>query len=106
MIGNKIKENLFIVILNYIAPLEKIDVLRAEHLEFLDNYYAEDIFITSGPQVPRKGGVILAKSKNKIILQEILSKDPFAINNLAAYEIIEFIPTKWSNLFHKGKNLL
>lgn len=97
MLETPLKSNLFIVILHYTVPLEKIDACRPAHLEFLEKYYAENIFITSGPQVPRNGGIILAKCNDKSILQEILLKDPFAINNLATYEIIEFVPTKWNN---------
>ena len=95
----ELKQNLFIIILRYKASLEKIDALRASHLEFLQHHYDSNIFITSGPQVPRNGGIILAKCDTKDRLQAIITKDPFAINDLATYEIIEFAPTKWSNLF-------
>ncbi len=54
------KTNLFIVILTYKVPLEKIDALRSAHLDFLSNYYAKDFFIASGPQMPRKSGIIIA----------------------------------------------
>ena len=91
-------QNFFIVILSYKAPLEKIDAFRAVHLEFLQKYYDEGLFIISGPQVPRSGGIILAKCDSKNILQAILARDPFAINSLATYEIIEFVPTKWNNI--------
>ena len=91
--------HLFIVILTYQVPLEKIDAFRAIHLDFLQNYYAENLFITSGTQVPRQGGVIVAKCDSKELLQKILAEDPFALNHLASYEIIEFSPTKWSEKF-------
>jgi len=96
-----LESNLFIVILRYNVPLEKIDAFRSAHLDFLNNYYSKDIFITSGPQVPRNGGIIVAKSANKQTLQKILANDPFAINNLASYEVIEFTPSKWSSKFEK-----
>ena len=69
------------------------------HLDFLSNYYANGFFIASGPQVPRKGGIIIAKCDSRDALHKILKHDPFAINDLATYEIIEFIPTKWSEQF-------
>jgi len=93
------KTNLFIVILSYKVPLEKIDTFRSAHLDFLSHYYAKDFFITSGPQIPRKGGIIIAKCDSKDALQTILKQDPFASNDLATYEIIEFSPTKWSKEF-------
>lgn len=86
--------NLFIIILRYIVPLEKIDESRSAHVEFLDHYYAQGVFIASGPQVPRTGGVIISRCESRAALDLILESDPFAVNNLATYEIIEFTPTK------------
>lgn len=94
------KHNLFIVVLTYKASLEKIDLFKSEHIDFLETYYAKNCFLLSGPQVPRNGGLILAQCDSKGSLQEILKQDPFAINNLATYEIIEFSPTKFSQLFN------
>ncbi|MDP2193349.1 MAG: YciI family protein [Alphaproteobacteria bacterium] len=93
------QDNIFLVILSYKVPLEKIDAFRSAHLEFLSNYYAKDTFIVSGPQSPRKGGIIIAKSADKDTLQQILHQDPFAAKDFATYEIIEFSPTKWSKGF-------
>ena len=91
------KTNMFVVLLSYKAPLAKIDEFRSAHLDFLNTYYAANVFIISGPQVPRNGGIIVAKCDSKESLQEILAKDPFAAHDLASYEIIEFSPTKSSN---------
>lgn len=93
------KFNIFTVILTYKVSLEKIDAFRSAHLHFLRNYYDENLFICSGPQVPRNGGIIIAQCDSKDALQQILAHDPFAINDLATYEVIEFIPTKWHNQF-------
>ncbi len=94
---NNGKCNLFIVILNYRVSLEKIDAFKSEHLEFLNNYYAKGFFIASGPQVPRNGGIIIAKCSSKDSLQRILAQDPFAVKDLATYEVLEFSPTKYTN---------
>lgn len=95
------KTNLFIVILSYKVRLEEIDAFRSAHLDFLSHYYAMDFFVASGPQIPRKGGIIIEKCDSKDALQEILKQDPFAANDLATYEIIEFSPTKWSKEFER-----
>ena len=99
MSNNTCKQSLFVVILTYKVSLEKIDLFKSKHIEFLEIYYAMNIFIVSGPRVPRNGGLILAQCDSKDALQQILQKDPFAINNLATYEIIEFSPTKFSKIF-------
>ena len=85
----------FVVILRYIAPLETIDAFRQDHVAFLDRFYGAGVFLMSGAQVPRQGGVILARCESKEKLEEILEEDPFLIHDLATYEVIAFTPTKW-----------
>lgn len=87
--------NLFIVILRYIVPLSHIDSHRQAHLDFLDEHYAKGNLIASGRQNPPHGGVIIAKTKNRQELEEILSTDPFHKERIAEYQIFEFIPTKY-----------
>ena len=89
----------FIVVLKYIVAIEQIDAYRLKHLEFLDHCYEQGILIASGPQVPRNGGILIAKSSSKEDLENILSQDPFAINKCAEYLIYEFIPTKYAKEF-------
>lgn len=71
--------HLFVVILEYIAPIQKVDSHLLPHREYLDRYYQSGHFLASGSQVPRKGGVILAQAKNKKELGQILQQDPFSI---------------------------
>lgn len=94
------KNKLFVVILTYIVPLEEIDAHRPAHLAFLDHYYSEGVLIASGPQEPRTGGIIFAQSETKEKLEKILSQDPFAIHQLADYQIYEFALNKHSETFH------
>ncbi|HAS87770.1 MAG TPA: GTP cyclohydrolase [Desulfovibrio sp.] len=84
---------MYILNLRYIKPLEEIDVLLEEHIEFLKRNYANGVFIASGRKVPRTGGVILAKNIELEILEKIISEDPFKRDGVAEYEVIEFIPT-------------
>ena len=100
MNNNIFKQSLFLVVLTYKVSLEKIELFKSEHIDFLETYYAKNCFLLSGPQVPRNGGLILAQCDSKDSLYKILKQDPFAINNLATYEIIEFSPTKFSKLFN------
>jgi uncharacterized protein YciI len=55
--------------------------------------YEKKIFIASGRKIPRTGGVILAKAKNKEELNAIIEQDPFYRNGVAEYEVTEFIPS-------------
>jgi uncharacterized protein YciI len=92
-------KNIFVVILRYIVPIDEIDSHRPAHLAFLDNLYAQGVFITSGTQQPRSGGIMLAKAESRAHLKKLLAEDPFYVHNLAEYQIFEFTPTRYSDKF-------
>jgi len=48
--------------------------------------------------------VILCNSKNLEEVEMIISEDPFYINKIAEYEIIEFLPTKYADGFERFIN--
>lgn len=81
---------MFIINLNYIAPLEKIDARMKEHMVFLNACYSEGLFIVSGRKIPRTGGIILAKGSSKEALEALMRNDPFIAHGLAEFEVIEF----------------
>jgi uncharacterized protein YciI len=85
---------MFIIDLTYKTPMYMIEKYIEEHRTFLDEYYALQKFILSGPKSPRTGGVILADLENKAELMKIIKEDPFYKNNLADYTITEFRPNK------------
>ncbi len=87
---------MFIVSITYTSPLEKIDLLISEHVEFLDKQYSIGNFQLSGRKEPRTGGIILATVEDREELMQILALDPFKKENLASYEITEIRPTKSS----------
>ena len=90
---------MFVIEVSYLKSLAEIDQQLSAHRQFLDKYYAKDIFIASGAKVPREGGVILAHNISKEELEKIVSEDPFSIHGLAQYRIVEFEVTKKSNRF-------
>lgn len=90
---------MFVIVLEYIKPLEVIEELLEEHIIFLNKYYEMEKFICSGRQNPRVGGLILAKASSKQELEKIIEEDPFYINKAAEYKIIEFVPTKCDTRF-------
>lgn len=85
---------MFVIELTYKASNEEIDKFLVPHRAFLDKYYTAGVFIASGAQIPRVGGIILANAQSKEALSAIIEEDPFHINGLADYRTIEFTPTK------------
>ncbi len=84
---------MFIAILKYKKPLSDIDKYLQAHRDYLDEHYATGDFIASGPQKPRIGGVIMIKATDRDAVSTIISQDPFNINGIADYRIVEFTPT-------------
>ena len=90
---------MFIVLLKYVKPLEIIDALLPEHIKYLEYQYSQSKIVFSGRRNPRIGGIILVNVNNETALWNIVKEDPFYINKVAEYEIVEFTPTKWDPRF-------
>ena len=81
---------MFVVLLTYTQPLEKLEPHLPAHRQFLAGHYASGVLVASGPQIPRSGGVIIARGVTREQLLALLAEDPFAQNALADYQVIEF----------------
>lgn len=90
---------MFIVLITYQKPLSEVDQYLAAHRDFLSGGYEKNYLICSGPQNPRTGGVLLSQLSNRTTLEEFIANDPFYINKIASYEIIEFNPVKYHENF-------
>jgi uncharacterized protein YciI len=82
---------MYVVSLTYVAPLDEVDAHLADHVKFLEEQYAKDLFLASGRKVPRSGGVILVRSMPREQLNDILALDPFKKAGVAEYEVTEFV---------------
>ncbi|WML49495.1 hypothetical protein RCG23_05710 [Neobacillus sp. PS3-34] len=57
---------MFIINLNYIKPLEEIDKLRDEHVQFLKKYYADWPFSMSGVKHQEREELSLRGGQQKL----------------------------------------
>src|SRR5579859_5774637 len=90
---------MYLLLIQYRQPLERIDPLIPAHNAYLDKYYAQGTFIVSGRRIPRTGGVILANIASEEEMQRITAEDPFMVAGVAQYEAIAFTPTKYAPRF-------
>lgn len=72
---------MFIIDLNYVAPLEELDKHMFDHVQYLKKYYEENLFLASGRKVPRTGGIILCIAESEKEVNQIISEDPFINSN-------------------------
>lgn len=87
---------MFVMELTYIAPIEAVEEELDAHIAWLDGYYASGVFLASGRQVPRQGGIILAGGVSRAEIEKIAAEDPFTVAGVCEYRITEFIATKTS----------
>ena len=91
---------MFIANLKYKKSMEEVNKVLEAHLEYLDKYFEKEKFICTGKKsFPELGGVILFNSNNLEEAKKILYEDPFYIEEIADYEIIEFQPVKFNQNF-------
>ncbi|MCB8963811.1 MAG: GTP cyclohydrolase [Bacteroidales bacterium] len=90
---------MYLVLVTYIKPIEEVEMHLANHRAFLDRFYTSGNLICSGPQNPRTGGLLLANFTNTDAVWEFIQKDPYHINGIAKYEVIEFNPVKYAKQF-------
>lgn len=81
---------MFVIILTYIEPLSEVDALMRRHMRWLDEHYAAGRFLVSGRQVPRTGGVILARGDDREAIEAIAASDPFVGGGVATVEVVQF----------------
>ncbi|MFE5301073.1 YciI family protein [Streptomyces sp. NPDC056632] len=85
---------MFVLELTYTAPVERVDALLPAHVEWLEGQYAAGVFLASGRKNPRDGGVILAGAVGRAEIERIVATDPFSVEGVCAYRIVEFYATK------------
>jgi len=91
---------MFIANLKYKKSIKEVNKVLEAHLEYLDKYFEKGKFICTGKKsFPELGGVILFDSNNLEEAKKILYEDPFYVEEIADYEIIEFQPVKFSQNF-------
>lgn len=92
-------KSIFIIRITYVRPEAEIDALLESHGKFLEKHFATGRFITAGRQLPRTGGIIVCHGADKLEVAQLMTEDPFYINKVADYDIMEFTASRASNDF-------
>jgi uncharacterized protein YciI len=80
----------FVLLLTYVKPLPEVDALMREHMAWLKEHYDAGRFVVSGRQIPRTGGVILARGEDREEIEALAASDPFVSGGVATCEVIQF----------------
>jgi len=85
----------FIIETTYVAPMETVAEATPAHRAYLQTGYDRGLMLASGPQEPRVGGILLMRAAAREEIEQFLADDPFKLQGLATYRLIEFNPVKF-----------
>jgi uncharacterized protein YciI len=80
----------FVLLLTYVRPLPEVDALMPDHVAWLKEHYDAGRFLVSGRQIPRTGGVILARGDDRAEIEALASGDPFVRGGVATVDVVQF----------------
>ena len=83
---------LCLIVLTYVKPLEEVDALLPAHVAWLDQGYAQGLFLVSGRRVPRTGGVIVTRGERDAV-EALAATDPLVKSGVATIEVIALTAT-------------
>jgi uncharacterized protein YciI len=80
----------------HIVPFEqRAPELIAAHRQFLQQGYDNGRFLLSGPTIPPKGGILIARAESLEELNEFLADEPYCKAKAMRFsKIIEFDPVQ------------
>jgi uncharacterized protein YciI len=79
----------------YLVPFEELSELVPKHREFLQKGYDAGFFLCSGPQIPARGGFLLARAESLAKLEDLLAEEPFTkAKKMRFCRITEFNPVQ------------
>ncbi|MFH9569712.1 YciI family protein [Streptomyces sp. NPDC017454] len=97
---------MYVLELSYTAPLHAVDAVLEEHVAWLDELYAQGVFLASGRKEPRDGGVIIAVAEDRARIEEVTAGDPFVRAGVCAYHVTEFVATKTTPALERYRETL
>ncbi len=77
--------------------MTRVDKVLPAHRAFLEKHYQAHHLLVSGPLDPRTGGVIVTHEMSREDVEAMLLEDPFVLEGVSEYEIIEFKPSRAIN---------
>ena len=85
----------FILEGEYLVPFEELAALVPQHRQFLQKGYDSGHFLCSGPQIPARGGFLIARAESRAALDVLLAEEPFTkAKKMRFARITEFNPVQ------------
>lgn len=85
---------MFVVLLRFAADKEQAGQFMDVHRAWLEQGFADDVFLLAGSLLPNLGGGILAHNTSRAELERRVSEDPFIVEQVVSAEIVEIAPSR------------
>lgn len=79
---------LYLILLDYIAPLSEVDAQLPAHRDYLRDHFAAGHFLLAGRLAPREGGAILARAPGRETAEAWAEEDPFLRAGVARARVV------------------
>lgn len=83
---------MFVIVFTHVLSVAEVDLHRAAHFAYIDQRYAEGVYLLSGRREPRNGAVIIAAGDDREAIEAIVRQDPVIASGASRYEIFHFVP--------------
>ena len=81
---------MYVLIVDYIKSDNEVAPYVETHRSWVKLQLNNNIFYAAGPKNNGLGGVILARAINRAELNTIIASDPYVLEDVAEYRVIEF----------------
>jgi uncharacterized protein YciI len=85
---------MFIVLLKFSTEKQHAAEFMSGHKAWLDQGFADGVFIVAGSLQAAGGGLVLAHNASRAELQTRIEQDPFVIHHVVSAEVIEATPSR------------
>lgn len=82
----------FMIEVSYRVPLERVLESAPAHRAHIRSGIDQGLILCAGPQVPRTGGLIVARADSQATLEDFFAVDPYVREGLADYRYLRFEP--------------
>ncbi|MDG5488376.1 YciI family protein [Sphingomonas sp. BGYR3] len=79
---------MILVLLSYKVPLDQVDAVRPDHVDFLKQALADGRLLAAGRQNPPTGGVLIARGTLAEV-QAWAMNDPYVVRGIADPQFVE-----------------
>ncbi|WP_410631945.1 YciI family protein [Amycolatopsis sp. cmx-4-83] len=85
---------MYIALLTYTAPETEVDYALPDHSKWVRKQFTKGLFLVCGKGSGAADHVILTRPMLRGKLDAVLASDPFVVQRLARYDVIEFAATR------------